>query len=567
MRKKGFSMVEILVAVVILGIIGTIGVAGVTRIIKSSHERHNLAQAKLFVSGAQMYFTDKKDRLPTKTFTSKEVSLSTLQELNYVEKIVDYKKEAYDSEKSYAYVTKMGTGKYAYDGELITKDGQRTKYKPEKNDNGSVVFSIEGKDFTNKTAYTNARNKKDVKVKIKDPDTIAGYIITLYKGGKELRQLEYKEIGNQKEVETTIKISPEEYPDGQYQIQVKVIDIYNNQLISKSGTLVVDTIAPTCYPTNTSKKWSNEGRKIGYGCSDLGSGCKKSEVGSNTFQKTVKTATISYQIEDKAENITICNVVVDVYVDKTPPVCISSGGNSNWTKNSRTITGECSDFDSGCVKLKYEKIYKEEINTDKATAGKACDKAGNCINCTSDQIVKIDKTEPIFFDDAFGRTNDSNDVHNNNVRTIKCKDTMSGVDMDSSPLPTSSTNEIQKKALEKDILTFTTKYVSSGWKKTNYQCCDKAGNCTTNSDNAFNGGQGICCSCRAKNVKGRPQVFNADNRAMDKESNWNCNEEHSYTSKSGKWISYASGEMFTSCRFTECAGYTDLKYKYPVENP
>ena len=102
---------------------------GVNSVIKRSHEKYNLAQAKLFVAAAQTYFSDHKSRLPVRTFTQTTVTLNELIEENYIDQIVDYKKEPYDVYKSYASATKMSAGQYAYDGELITKDGERAKYK------------------------------------------------------------------------------------------------------------------------------------------------------------------------------------------------------------------------------------------------------------------------------------------------------------------------------------------------------------------------------------------------------------------------------------------------------
>ncbi|MCI8346913.1 MAG: type II secretion system protein [Bacilli bacterium] len=436
MKKKGFTMVELLAVVVILGIIGTIGVVGVTKIIKSSHERHNIAQAKLFVSGAQMYFTDNKSKLPTKTFTSKEISLKELQEKNYIEKIVDYKKDEYDKEKSYAYVTKMGTGKYAYDGELLTKEGERTKYKPQSNDNGKVTFYIGNQNFTNRTVYTNAKSNKVVKVLIEDPDTIAGYIITLYKGGKELRELEYKEIGNQTQVETKITIRPEEYPDGQYRIQVKVVDIYNNQKTAKSGTLIVDTIAPQCETilkgTNGKNNWYISNVETKAECTDLDekgnkknvSGCaskvlltttgatenvENKEVGEWKIQKN-GVSYLTYKVSDRAGNETVCKTT-EVKKDTEKPTCTSvaagpdavdANGYVEWTNNNRNITGSCSDNISGCVVENVMKII--DTSAEKASPGIVVDNAGNETNC-GDINVYIDKGVPRWKPDCAGNPN------------------------------------------------------------------------------------------------------------------------------------------------------------------
>ena len=82
--KRGFTMVELLATIVIIGILGTIGVVGVTRSMKSAKDRYYVAQNKLFISAAQTYFTDNKSRLPMKSGTLKQVTLETLTNSNYI---------------------------------------------------------------------------------------------------------------------------------------------------------------------------------------------------------------------------------------------------------------------------------------------------------------------------------------------------------------------------------------------------------------------------------------------------------------------------------------------------
>ena len=98
LNKRGFTMVELLATIVIIGILGTVGVVGVTKSIKSAKDRYYVAQNKLFISAAQTYFTDNKSRLPMKSGTNKKVTLKTLNDENYIEKIVDYNKKEYNKD-------------------------------------------------------------------------------------------------------------------------------------------------------------------------------------------------------------------------------------------------------------------------------------------------------------------------------------------------------------------------------------------------------------------------------------------------------------------------------------
>lgn len=112
----------------------------------------------------------------------------------------------------------------------------------------------------------------------------------------------------------------------------------------------------------------------------------------STTQSDTKSTTWYGYIKDKNGNVITCENTLKV--DTTPPTCKNSGGNSNWTNQNVTITGSCSDDISGCVENTIKNIYKNEINTTKATPGTVYDNAGNQKICPEDQTVKIDKTAP-----------------------------------------------------------------------------------------------------------------------------------------------------------------------------
>lgn len=100
----------------------------------------------------------------------------------------------------------------------------------------------------------------------------------------------------------------------------------------------------------------------------------------------------TYIARDQAGNEN--SVTVKANVDFTAPKCTSSGGNSDWTNGSRTITGTCKDALSGCSKGTVSKKYSNEIKTTTAGPGDVKDKAGNVATCPNNQTVKIDKTKP-----------------------------------------------------------------------------------------------------------------------------------------------------------------------------
>ncbi len=329
-NQKAFTIVELLTAVVILGVLSTLAIVGVGNVISNSHKRYNESQVKLLIAAAQTYYTDNKSLLPTLTFTQKKVTLQTLIDNNYIEPLVDYKKEPYDTQKSYAYVTRMAVGKYAYDGELVRKNGSSTKYKENANNNGKI--SITDNDvgsLLDNEVYTN--DQKEILVEMEDPDTIAGYIITLYRGDKNVDDLEYKEVGNQTKVSTTVKLSKDKYPDGKYKLKVKLIDVYNNQKIVTTKNITLDTIAPKCsIVISDGKKGNNDwytnkvelkmqvSNELGetVSCLEPTTNCYSSHTSNKNYSKTiVKTnhtngVNVTYygQVVDKANNVGNCDI-------------------------------------------------------------------------------------------------------------------------------------------------------------------------------------------------------------------------------------------------------------------
>lgn len=442
-NKKGFTIVELLAVVVIIGVIGTIAIVGVNSVIKRSHEKYNLAQAKLFVAAAQTYFSDHKSRLPIRTFTQTTVTLNELIEENYIDQIVDYKKEPYDVYKSYASATKMGAGQYAYDGELITKDGERAKYKENKNSNGSIIFKNEGSTLTSEL-YTN--NEKEIEIVMSDSDTIAGYIVSIYKNDKKVEDLEYKEIGNSTSASTKVKLSKKIYKDGKYKIRVKLIDIYNNQKIAYSNYITIDTIAPKCSlfvssGTKGQNNWYTTNVMLGLKVTEANKYLYDNGNGFGEYHdeqsiKNIKLITRNTSdsgtttkvfIKDVAGNTGNCEL--NIKKDSSEPTCnltvTGEKGKNDWYINKApeiTVTGEDSENGSGIDSTQYKlnnKIGQKQSQTTSTAGtlwtGTVQDKAGNSSTCTTN--VKYIAERPVI---AFGLINPTgNEVYYSSTGCIQ----------------------------------------------------------------------------------------------------------------------------------------------------
>ena len=109
---------------------------------------------------------------------------------------------------------------------------------------------------------------------------------------------------------------------------------------------------------------------------------------------------------------------IDNTSDKTPPVCGTvEGESSEWVNNTRTITVECSDTGSGCIRNKFSRTFKQ--STIESTI-EISDKAGNMTSCPVS--VKLDRTVPTCELEVVGGTPENNGWVSGNIKVkIKSK--------------------------------------------------------------------------------------------------------------------------------------------------
>lgn len=206
----------------------------------------------------------------------------------------------------------------------------------------------------------------------------------------------------------------------------RVYDVAGNYVDCPANkTVRIDKVAPKCDVNATKNgniyngEWTNQTVVVTATCTDEGgSKCK-----TQTLQKPYSTNTNGQagavdvnkggRFYDSAGNYVDCGTRA-VHVDITPPTCKLSGGDSSWTKGSRTIVGTCTDNGgSGCVENISNtyygtagKLYDEKVGAAKnGSAGKVKDKAGNVSgDCQSLQTVKIDKEKPTASCSMSGKT-------------------------------------------------------------------------------------------------------------------------------------------------------------------
>lgn len=118
MRKnsKGFTMIELLAALIIIGVLLLIAVPGVSTLMKGFRDNYYKELEKTLESSAQDFYNDNKIYRPDGELKSSYTSIDSLIKKKYVEKLVDYKSKTCSLKETDSYVIAIykGNGKYEY---------------------------------------------------------------------------------------------------------------------------------------------------------------------------------------------------------------------------------------------------------------------------------------------------------------------------------------------------------------------------------------------------------------------------------------------------------------------
>ena len=392
-NKRGFTLVEILAAITILGILTGVAVVAVSGVIENGKNEHYETAENNLVLAGQSYVQTNRAALPKAIGQKTKIPLATLVEKNYIQPIKDYSDNNCDLEDSYVQVFKYSQKDYSYipvlkcgtDGNVYdgTKD-RETTYDPE---------------ITAKIVVDEEKNSAEAQVSIQGNDKLMTYSYIVYRGSKEVKKSGSVSVKGFKE-SVSFKIPLTDYTPGKLKVVISATNIYGNDDTLTVTKTVADTKAPTCIikledETTTAKEWVSGTRKITVGCEDGdGSGCTR-ESYSKTFRKTTKNGEII--IADEAGNSTVCNV--SVYLDNTAPSCTNTGDSTSWTSGNRTIKYGCKDGEdeSGCDPNNSggERVFSSTTKTSSIASYTIKDKAGNSTTCAARTAnVYVDKTAP-----------------------------------------------------------------------------------------------------------------------------------------------------------------------------
>ena len=415
-NNKGFSLVELLAAIVIMGILTGVGIVSVTYLINKTEKEYYKAQESEIIMAAKSYTQDNRSFLPKRVGQKNQVYLKTLQDKKYIGEVIDRNKKICDPDQSYVQVYRYSKNNYSYVVNLVC-DGYASE--------DSSPTNLVGPDITFNFEGIGANDNYDlakVTITIEDEDKISGYRYIITKNGNEVKNSGDIDGKLEKKIEFALPLK--EYVPGVIEIKVVATDYFGNESTKSEKKTVVNSTAPTCTVLKENTTWTNGVPvETQVKCNDFtGLGCKK-DVYTQDFYNDAKVSVV--EIEDNAGNKGICNV--NTYIDVTPPTgpVIENVYENTWTNTSYTIKVTSVDEMSGIAFIEYrypdsdgkdsngnpENEWHRYDNSSSAPGEsitlettafskergeyveiRVCDVAGNCSSNKS--MIKIDKTTP-----------------------------------------------------------------------------------------------------------------------------------------------------------------------------
>ena len=129
--SKGFTLIEMLASILIIGILVTIVLISANNLIKTSNLEYYNTSEKMMILASKDYFADYRSYLPKEVGEKTRVLLSALVIEEYIDMIKDVNDNDCDTTKSYVEVEKTSNKDFLYKAHLVcdkanyeTKDGE-----------------------------------------------------------------------------------------------------------------------------------------------------------------------------------------------------------------------------------------------------------------------------------------------------------------------------------------------------------------------------------------------------------------------------------------------------------
>ena len=337
MNKKGFTMIELLAAIVVMGILSVLAITGVTRLIEKSKDEKKEDYAQMLKIAAQSYMEANKGELPKRAGNQTYVTAPTLKDKRYLKEdeggCVEVHKK---SNTTYEYVVKLDGNCKSTDDTADQCEINGTKpVFDELNITDAELNSINLNDpesrsnFEEALLYAKFTGGKEAGRDLK----IEGYnyIISLRTDSEPNMHEVYNSgaLSGQNQTELTIKRRLKEFMNVTETNTIRITINATNELgcaASKTVTIgrIEDKVNPNCDASSISGAAANEndwikkgdpenGRIIHINCNDgNGSGCVRerfSRTWPNDYQQDAEWGYI--QVKDNAGNASVTDAVAN----------------------------------------------------------------------------------------------------------------------------------------------------------------------------------------------------------------------------------------------------------------
>ena len=124
MNKKGFTLIEIIGAIIILGIIALIAFNAYTSSMKGFREDYYTDLTRTLRESGKEFFNDNRKYRPNGILEAQKITVNGLMTEKYIDPVVDYNGESCDINTSYVLVVKEGKDKYTYHTCLVCSEDE-----------------------------------------------------------------------------------------------------------------------------------------------------------------------------------------------------------------------------------------------------------------------------------------------------------------------------------------------------------------------------------------------------------------------------------------------------------
>ena len=117
-KNKGFTLVELLAVLVLLGLLTGMVLFQASKTLTKANRQDYKTQERMIVLSAKDYFMDYRSQLPKEIGQTTEVLLSTLEDENYIDLVLDVNQKPCNGLESKVIVKKKNEKEYSYQAYL-----------------------------------------------------------------------------------------------------------------------------------------------------------------------------------------------------------------------------------------------------------------------------------------------------------------------------------------------------------------------------------------------------------------------------------------------------------------